>query len=350
MTTYTMPTTSAALNQNNTAGYRWAVHAQDAVGNMGAGDMLNRFYVFSGLTPTRDQLLTDTTPTFTWTGVSGAGAAQWRLEIGTDPAMSALVYSSPLLPATAITYTLPNASALTSGVYYWRVYRTVENTSTIQGQAFYIGVASSITPVLVSPVANGWFNAEQMATGVTFTWLPQAAGVPSTSAFADSYELQIANASTFAAGTIVYSGESSSTSLPPALSLVDGTYYWRVRGHYGLLNGPFSAARTIRIDQTYPTRPALTAPVGSAVLSTRTPTFTWTAATGTPAQYVFEIDNDGDLSNPMRSVTLSASTLTYTVPAAQALPNGTYVWRVRAVDAAGNAGISFTRTLTIAAP
>jgi hypothetical protein len=86
------------------------------------------------------------------------------------------------------------------------------------------------------------------------------------------------------------------------------------------------------------------------VLSTRTPTFTWTAATGTPAQYVFEIDNDGDLSNPMRSVTLSASTLTYTVPAAQALPNGTYVWRVRAVDAAGNAGISFTRTLTIAAP
>jgi hypothetical protein len=205
--------------------------------------------------------------------------------------------------------------------------------------------------VLLTPAANAWLNAEQMVNGPVFTWAAQAAGTPSTNAFADSYELQIATTSTFAAGTIVYSSESSTTSLQASdLALTDGTYYWRVRGHYGLLMGPFSAARSFRVDQALPTRPALTAPVASAVLSTRTPTFTWTAATGTPAQYVLEIDNDGDFSSPTRSVTLSASTLTYTVPAAQALPSGTYVWRVRSVDAAGNMSLSLTRTLTIAAP
>jgi hypothetical protein len=134
------------------------------------------------------------------------------------------------------------------------------------------------------------------------------------------------------------------------MALADGTYYWRVRGHYGLLKGPFSAARVVRIDQSIPSRPALTAPISSAILTTRTPTFTWTAATGTPAQYVLEIDNDQDFSSPRFSVTLASSTLTYTLPAAQALPNGIYLWRVRAVDAAGNAGISFTRPLRIAVP
>jgi hypothetical protein len=82
--------------------------------------------------PTKGQLLTTPTPVFKWTAVTGTGSARWMLEIARDAQMTQKVYSSPTsMPATATSFTLPAANGLTPGLYYWRVYRVTEDTSTI---------------------------------------------------------------------------------------------------------------------------------------------------------------------------------------------------------------------------
>src|SRR5262249_4036201 len=115
-TSYTLPSSAEPLPQ---AGYSWHVYAVDVAGNASYYSEEFFFRIFSGLTPTVAQSLTDTTPRFTWRGVSGTGAAQWRLEISTTVDMSNIIYTSPDLAASATSFTLPNANALPAGVYYW---------------------------------------------------------------------------------------------------------------------------------------------------------------------------------------------------------------------------------------
>jgi hypothetical protein len=52
--------------------------------------------------------------------------------------------------------------------------------------------------------------------------------------------------------------------------------------------------------------------------------------------YELQIDNNADYSSPALSKT-SLTASAYTLTAGEALPAGTYYWRVRAVDGVGNA-------------
>jgi hypothetical protein len=137
-TSYTIPSSAAPLSQSRPNGYAWMMYATDALGNQSAPDVVIWFTVFSGLTPTAGQSLSDSTPHFTWQGVSGTGADLWRLEIAYSPDMSDPVYVSPNLPATSTAFTLPNANALPAGVYYWRVSRISENVEGAQGRELTI--------------------------------------------------------------------------------------------------------------------------------------------------------------------------------------------------------------------
>ena len=137
-TSYTIPSTAAHLYQSAPDGFVWFVVAMDAAGNGSAGSPESFFTVFSGLTPTEGQTLTDTTPRFTWQGVSGTGAAPWRVLISTTPDMSNVVYTSPDLAATSTAFTLPNASALSTGVYYWLVIRSTESAIGVPGRELII--------------------------------------------------------------------------------------------------------------------------------------------------------------------------------------------------------------------
>jgi Gametolysin peptidase M11 len=133
---------------------------------------------------------------------------------------------------------------------------------------------------------------------------------------ATSYELQIATNAAFSSGVVTYGGLLGDAYTPVSLS--DGVYYWRARAMTGSAAGDWSAVRSVTIETPAP------APV---YYTLDTPTLTWgriTWATG----YQLQIDDNSNLSSPFDTPTIDGNTLEYTT---QALVNGTYYWRVRAL-------------------
>lgn len=88
----------------------------------------------------------------------------------------------------------------------------------------------------------------------------------------------------------------------------------------------------------------------TALLVRCMPTLTWRAVSGSPSQYVIEIAPDLSFDSGLLTATVNAPVLSYTVTAAQALPNGEYYWRILARDAAGSFAPSLARAFTIATP
>ena len=130
----------------------------------------------------------------------------------------------------------------------------------------------------------------------------------------------------------------------PLTSLASGAYAWRVRRNDADNRaGPWSDARTFTLQAA---APSLTAPANAAVVSPANLVFTWTAVAG-GVQYRFEVAATCTFSPVLSTqVTVMAAWAPVT-----AYANGTYCWRVKALDAAGNTiSTSSTRTFTIGTP
>lgn len=157
-----------------------------------------------------------------------------------------------------------------------------------------------------------------------------------------SYEVQFAEDNLFTVNVdseIV--NESPYTVVTP---LNDATYYWRVRA-YNASNksGAWSSFRILTIDTTAPPIPLLTSPANNE-FKRRSPMFKWQSHTA--VAYEFQYDNDSNFSSPIYTVITSSN---FRRPPAMKL--GTYYWRVRAKDAAGNwSAWSTVFTITIARP
>ena len=88
-------------------------------------------------------------------------------------------------------------------------------------------------------------------------------------------------------------------------------------------------------DTTAPPVPTLVSPANTAHTNDTTPFFDWTAVTDASAVYYqLLVDNNSDFSSPVINITRTTWSC-YGVTTAMA--RGTYYWKVRAVDAAGNA-------------
>lgn len=154
------------------------------------------------------------------------------------------------------------------------------------------------------------------------------------------YEIVIATDSSFS--QVVLTENVSFSSFTPPDPLADGKYFWRVRAYNAAAQpGRFSVAQIFSIDTTPPAAPVLTSPSDTATLRS-SPVFRWNRAAGA-VSYEFQYDNDADVSSPTYSVTTPN-----TNRKPPAMPNGTFFWRVRAQDAAGNwSDWSIIRSVTI---
>jgi hypothetical protein len=228
------------------------------------------------------------------------------------------------------TYNVGSASqALGDGSYYWRV-KTIDNsaaessytTANSGAIAFKVDTTRPTvpgTPTTVTPTAD---------STPTWTW---AASTDSGSgmALSNTYALQYTTDPLF--GTYTTYATLTSPTYTHTTPLADGTWYSRVVASDAVLNTQTSLVGSVVIDTSAPTTPGT--PTTTSAKTVNTPTMSWDASTDSSAiTYVLEWSPTADFSGTVLGKT--TTTATYALP--DSLSDGTWYFRVHAIDAAGN--------------
>ncbi|HND93506.1 MAG TPA: S8 family serine peptidase, partial [Anaerolineales bacterium] len=268
----------------------------------------------------------DTTPTLSLsTTLLPSGAATYHFQVDDSSDFSSALVNTAGVAGTS--YTVTAGEALPSGVYYWRV-------AAQDGSANYSAWSASRTlniTSLISPTNNSVTSN----TKPTFSW--------GASAGALEYNLQIDESTSFAA--VELDRLQAGTSFTLTTALVPGDHYWRVRVRTGTGWGGFTPPWKFTILQAL-VAPVLENPAASFATTDRTPSFSWFSV---PAgnTYNIQIDTDATFATPdVDYTTLPGNPISYQQPTD--LPDGTYSWRVRALNVLGEFGPwSTARTFTI---
>ncbi len=265
-------------------------------------------------------------PSFAWGVV--AGAARYEFQFAADAG-----FNSPVLGRGEDQFFTRNTRAtlkktVPNGTYYWRVRAVSADGSVSPWSApRQLRKGWTLAPALQAP-AHGAVVSHP-AHPLVLRW----ASVP----YAAKYLVTIASDPLLGSAVGGQQGiETSGTAYAPrALLLPPGTYYWGVtpldsQGHRGV---PSPVAS---FTWTWPT--ASTPTVGDLMAETEVfdPFFSWTPVPGA-AKYELEVNPTSDFS-PGSKVCCSGTIIATSHSPASMLRDNTYYWRVRALDAFGNAG------------
>ena len=145
-------------------------------------------------------------------------------------------------------------------------------------------------------------------------------------------------ASVLQSGTTATLSSGTSGTWSPS-SLAEGTYYWRAQAtdSSSSSSSDWSATRTLVIDTTPPGAPTFGAPASAARVNTTTLHATFVDSDGTDSGTVeFQLCSNASCSSVVGSSTSSTVTPGAAVSWTPVVADGTYWWRLRATDAAGN--------------
>jgi hypothetical protein len=263
-------------------------------------------------------------PQLTWTAVGGA--TSYRVQIDDTPGFSSL-----LLNETTVNTTFTPKAALPTGELYWRVAAIDSSGESGFAESSFTKELQAPTPTAPSDGAIIAFPTQ----AVTFSWSP----LPMR-----SYVLEIDDATDFIGATKIVTRATSYTMVETQAN--GQTFYWRVRGASekngsGVLT-PWSTVRTYEVSWSTPPTPLT--PPNNTVTAVTDVVISWTPIAGAD-HYELEINTAVDFSGTM-VVDTNVESARYAKAAN--LLNGSYHWRVRAVDNDGHLGPwsdtwSFTR-------
>ncbi|HEY1040516.1 MAG TPA: hypothetical protein VGF30_13975 [Bacteroidia bacterium] len=252
--------------------------------------------------------------TFWWEKIDGA--EKYNVQI-VSPSFSSI---QQLISDTSVTGD-KFVKTLQPGTYQWRVRATNNGGSTPWAtRTLTIDTSSNLafsSVILASPVDSFYTNA----TSVNLSWYSVSN--------ASLYTLTILGV----IGNTNYSTTSATVSFP-----TEGSFTWSVRAENSFSFSPYSS-RKIIIDRTAPSAPALTYPSTNANNIATNDTLRWTTATGSNKDVIF-ISTAADFSNTIKLDTVSEVSngiRRYLINNISS-PTGTYYWKVKSVDKAGNVG------------
>ena len=266
--------------------------------------------------------------------------------------------------ASTITTTINGVGALTLAanqhiyVQYWR-RQTANQGNTTTTMWVYDGIAS-----ITHPAANAYPDVPALnSVAARVKTTPPLSATFSDPDAADTGTLSFELCSDPACATVLQSGSSAAglangatgTWTPPmniADGLHDGTYYWRAQAtdSYAGGTGPnvsgWSGTSSFVVDTVPPGTPTLDSPAAAARVNTTQLGATFVDSdAGDSGTVDFEL-----CSNASCSAVVSSSTSSTVGPGAAVswtptgLADGTYYWRLRATDVAGNQTASWTPT------
>ncbi|MEW5767582.1 MAG: Ig-like domain-containing protein [bacterium] len=343
--------------------YYWRVRSTDAAGNISPGKIM--FSLTIDRTPSDmvvissppDGILTnDDTPTLDWD--EPEAGLSYQIQIDDDPD-----FSSPLLDIADFTEPTWEGSfitispALPEGTYHWRVrsFDCAKNASEWSfSQRFTIDTTAPDAPVLLAPenyallrdktpLFQWWELADSVTLGADYAetvfYLIQ---IETDENLTDGFDEAIKFSTDPRDGPEVYQPRLFQLNPFPNLvnftpSLLPGIgskkiFYWRVFARDMAGNeSTYSATWAVIIDPHNDSAPTLVAPADGTYTRDAAPFFDWSDED--EATYHLQVDNNIDFRSPeIDESKLTRSSFTFTVP----LPDGTYYWRVRTIDTAGN--------------
>jgi subtilisin-like proprotein convertase family protein len=307
--------------------YHWRVRARNG----------NRFGPFSSVrtltidvtspeapalnTPLNNALLSVPRPSLSWR--PSVGATRYHLQVDNNSDFSSPEISQHPITSTSFTPAFP----LMQGVYYWRV-RAYDAAGNVGPYSLARTVNLSLQ---TSPTVNQFFTTRAPATthSPSFRWT--AYGVAGT-----FYRLQISSTSNFSSVIFNHDTTLLSYTLAAYEALGYGTYWWRV-----LVNGvtpPDAVTRSFTISPAAPPVTQSLSPVSGFKTNISMVSLQWLFWTPTntyplPVTYEIQADNNSNFSSPEYwNAGLNGTSLSVN------LGDGTYFWRVRAVNGYGLGG------------
>jgi hypothetical protein len=260
------------------------------------------------ISPANGATLSDNTPTFSWSSVTGAVGYIWTLD--DDSSMQSSV-DSAIVVGTSYTPSTP----IPDGTYYWAVesFDAADNHSVLSTvRSLTISTASVPSAPTVNPISNPEWDGTY-----TVSW--------SSVSSATAYELQERlNSGSWSTSSLTGTSKNYSGK-------ADGQWCYQVRAVNSAGPGSWSNLVCTIVDTTPPSPPTLISPSNTSTVSNSTPTFDWTDPS-TATGYRLQVDDLSNFSSPQINVTPSSSSFTISSP----LPDGDYFWRVQANDVAGN--------------
>ena len=253
--------------------------------------------------------------------------------ISTSPDFTENIYDNANITDNQISPGIENE--LPDNLYYWKV--RVEN-EVYQGDwsdvwCFRVDTLPPAAPTLVSP-ANGENLKDNTPTliwqNVNENSLPVV------------YIIQVDNENTFAGALqiTIDNWQTSGNSYCTLPELEDNLYYWRVRARDNAGNeneNAWSNVWTFRVDTLPPASPHLRSPGSGAGVNTLAPTLVWdsVAEVSLPVLYQVEVDTSSSFNTTNKKSSEWISSTSWQTPS---LSEGTWYWRVKAKDNAGNEG------------
>jgi hypothetical protein len=269
-------------------------------------------------------------PAITWNSVRGA--ASYEFQIAADPKFNSLQLGKGTGRGTARIYNLAATLAKTvpDGTYYWRVRALTKHDK--------VGAWSRTRKIV-----KRWSTAPQLTAGngATVSWPSQPLIFRwSSVAYANKYIVSVATdpgLANLVIGTRTKPLETQGVNFAMPTSLAPGTYYWAItpvdaegrhgqRSAVGTFQWAWPSSTTTSVSDLNPEAGIFDDPI-----------FSWNPVPGA-ARYEVEV-NSAQSFAPGSKWCCSGTTIGTSLAPVAVLANNRYYWRVRALDAHGNAGV-----------
>lgn len=308
--------------------YYWKVKAIDGAGNESAWSSVWSFTVDitppsvpGSSSPIDGALTNDRHPTFDWGDVTDPSGVTYWLQIARDVYFFGMEEDRSWIPTS--TWTVDRD--LGDNTWHWRVKAVDRAGNESDWSASWIFTIDTNAPP--SPGADSPHHDATIDNHTpSFNWSDETE--------AESYTLEIRyDGSVVLSKTGLTSSEYTLTA-EEALT-AEGEYWWRVASVDAAGNDGWGGDWRFVLDTTPPPVPSLNSPHDGEMINHPTPGFDWNDVDDPSGHsFTLQIDNNEDFSSPeLERWDVGHG---YGLDGGEALAEGTWYWRVKSLDGAGN--------------
>ncbi|MEM1823191.1 MAG: Ig-like domain-containing protein [Candidatus Hadarchaeales archaeon] len=323
----------------------WRVRARDNAGNEGGWSSVWSFRVDtippaapSLVSPPDGENTNDNTPTLVWNNVfENSLPVVYTIEVDNENTFTApLVFTTTLTVWSTTGTSSVTTSVLPDGVYYWRV-KARDNAGNdgpwSSVWSFRVDTIPPAAPINLQISPDNWTKINSF----TLTWTnpPDPSGVVMAYYKFDSPPTSPSD----------YNGSAPATGIISNLSVpgegVRTIYLWLEDG-VGNANPAAHSTVQAKLDLYPPQKPEISSNITADTPTSRnSPSFSWTSVGGpSPVMYYYRLDGYDE----------SWKATTETSTSYSDLPDGEYIFRVRAVDTGGESETAIYRIIIDTTP